>query len=304
MSNKKNKYRAYIKASFRAMRPYHIAKNFLLFIPLLVGHHYFNWTSLKNSFIGFFVFCLLASSAYLINDLVDLEKDKQHSKKQKRPFASGELPLCIGFILAPCLLLIALAISFYLPLNFLLSAIVYYLLTLLYSVFIKQKKWLDVALLAILYSLRVFSGMALVENGYSLWLIIFVLFLFFSLAILKRYAELYNAKLENKTSIVGRAYQLMDSRRLVFLGQTSMYLSILTFISYIHSKKVLLIYKSPFLLWLICPCLFIWLKRLWYFAQQGKIYDDPVVFTVTDKFSWFIVVLVAGISLFAAWVTV
>ena len=173
MLNKKNKCGAYIKASFSAMRPYHIAKNFLLFIPLLVGHHYFNWISLKNSFIGFLVFCLLASSAYVINDLVDLEKDKQHSKKQKRPFAAGELPLCVGFILAPFLFLVALVIALYLPWNFLLGAMAYYSLTLVYSFFIKQKKWLDVVLLAILYSLRVCSGMALVENGYSLWLIIF-----------------------------------------------------------------------------------------------------------------------------------
>ncbi len=304
MLNKKNKCGAYIKASFSAMRPYHIAKNFLLFIPLLVGHHYFNWISLKNSFIGFLVFCLLASSAYVINDLVDLEKDKQHSKKQKRPFAAGELPLCVGFILAPFLFLVALVIALYLPWNFLLGAMAYYSLTLVYSFFIKQKKWLDVVLLAILYSLRVCSGMALVENGYSLWLIIFVLFLFFSLALLKRYAELYNAQLENKASIIGRAYQLMDSRRLVFLGKTSAYLAILTFISYIHSKKVLLIYKSPLLLWLICPCLLIWLKRLWYFAQQGKICDDPVVFTVTDRFSWFTVALIAVVSLTAAWVSI
>ncbi|MES2998805.1 MAG: UbiA family prenyltransferase [Pseudomonadota bacterium] len=299
MNDKKNKKTSAVKACFRAIRPCHVAKNFLLFIPLLVGHHYFNLISLKNSLIGFLIFSLLASSAYLINDLIDLEKDKQHSEKQKRPFASGELPLSVGFLLAPCLLIIALGLSFYLPFTFLLGAVAYYALTLLYSFFIKQKKWLDIFLLTILYCLRVFSGMTLVENGYSLWLIIFVVFLFFSLALLKRYAELYHAKVENKTFILGRAYQLKDSAKLVFLGQASAYLSILTFIFYIHSKKVLLLYKSPLLLWLICPCLFIWLKRLWHFAQQGKIHDDPVVFTVMDSSSWVIVVIIAAIGLLA-----
>lgn len=288
-----------IKACFRALRPYHGSKNLLLFIPLLVGHHYFDPISLKNSFIGFLVFCLLASSAYLINDLVDLEKDRQHSKKKKRPFAAGELSLVVGFILAPCLLTLALAISLYLPLNFFLAAIAYYSLTLLYSFFIKKKKWLDILLLAILYSLRVFSGMTLVENGYSLWLIIFVLFFFFSLALLKRYAELYDVKLENKETIIGREYRLVDSARLVFLGHTSAYVAMLIFIFYIHSNKVLILYKNPLLLWLICPCLFIWLKRLWYFAQLGKIHDDPVIFTVMDRFSWVIVGLIVVISLFA-----
>jgi 4-hydroxybenzoate polyprenyltransferase len=297
--NKKNKKLSSVKACFRALRPYHIAKNFLLFIPLLVGHHYFDPVSLKNSFIGFLVFCLLASSAYLINDLVDLEQDRQHSKKQKRPFAAGELPPVIGFMLAPCLLMFALGISFYLPLNFFLGAITYYSLTLLYSFCIKKKKWLDILLLAVLYSLRVFSGMTLVENGYSVWLIVFVLLLFSSLALLKRYAELYDAKLENKAVIVGRAYGLKDSAKLVFWGHAAAYLAIVTFIFYIHSNKVLFLYKSPLLLWLICPCLFIWLRRLWRFAQQGKIHDDPVVFTVMDRFSWVIAALIAAISLFA-----
>jgi 4-hydroxybenzoate polyprenyltransferase len=298
---KKNKKESVLGVFLRAIRPYHMAKNFLLFVPLLVGHHYFNADSLKKSFIGFLVFCLFASSAYLINDLVDIEKDKQHSRKQKRPFAAGELPLYIGFIFAPCFFIMGLGLSFYLPLNFLLSAVAYYSLTLLYSFFIKQKKWFDVAVLVLLYSLRVFSGMALVENGYSLWLIIFIVFLFFSLALLKRYAELYNAQLENKVAIIGRAYTLTDSKKLIFWGKTSAYFAIVTFIFYIQSNKVLLLYKSPLLLWLICPCLFIWLQRNWYFAQQGKMQDDPVVFTVTDKFSWLIVVLIAVISLFAAW---
>jgi 4-hydroxybenzoate polyprenyltransferase len=281
------------------MRPHHIVKNFLLFIPLLVGHHYYNLVSIKNSLIGFLVFCLLASSAYLINDLVDLEKDRQDSHKQKRPFASGALPLSIGFVLAPSLFIVALGVSFYLPLNFLCSALAYYLLTLLYSFLVKQAKWIDVVLLAGLYSLRVFAGMTLVENGFSLWLIIFVSFLFFSLALLKRHAELYNAKLANKTFIEGRAYQLKDSAKLIFLGKSSAYLAILTFIFYIHSQKVLLLYKNPLLLWLICPCLFIWLERLWNFAQRGNIHDDPVVFAVMDRASWVIAIIIASIGLLA-----
>jgi 4-hydroxybenzoate polyprenyltransferase len=284
------------------MRPFHIVKNFLIFIPLIVGHHYFALISVRNSLIGFLVFCLFASSAYVVNDLIDLEKDRKDTRKQKRPFATGELPFYVGFILAPSLVLIALLISLYLPLAFVLAAITYYFLTLCYSFFLKKKKWLDIILLAILYALRVVSGMMLIENGYSLWLIVFSLFLFFSLALLKRFTELYTAKLENRTFIVGRSYTLDDSKALVFLGQATSYLAILTFMFYIQSNKVFLIYKSPELLWLICPCLFVWLSRYWQLARQGKIYDDPVVFTVTDKFSWFIVSLMVGISLIAAWV--
>jgi 4-hydroxybenzoate polyprenyltransferase len=293
--NKKNK----IKACFKAIRPYHAIKNILLFIPLFVGHQYFNIIAIENSFLGFFVFCLLASSAYLINDLVDLENDQQHIKKQKRPFASGELSAKTGYILAPLLALIALSLTILLPLNFLIIAIAYYCLTLLYTFFIKQIKWLDAILLAFLYSMRVFAGMTLIKNGFSFWLIFFALCLFFSLALLKRYAELTVIQTEKKFSILGRAYQIKDKIKLASLGYMSGCLSVLVFIFYIYSAKAQLFYKSPLLLWLICPCLFIWLNHMWQFAQEGKIHDDPVIFTIKNSFSWIFLLLIVIFSVLA-----
>ncbi len=297
MLNKKNKI--IIKACFKAGRPYHAVKNFLLFIPLFVGHQYFNAIAIRNAFLGFVVFCLLASSAYLINDLVDLEKDKLHVKKKKRPFASGELTKKVGYILAPILTFFGLSISICLPFNFLIIAIIYYGLTLIYSFFIKQIKWLDSILLAILYSMRIFAGMTLIKNGFSFWLIFFILCLFFSLALLKRYAELTLMQAENKFSILGRAYHFNDRGHLTLLGYLSGYISILIFIFYIYSAKAQIFYKSPLLLWPICPCLFIWLNRMWYFAQKGKIQDDPVMFTIRDPFSWFFLILIVIVAILA-----
>jgi 4-hydroxybenzoate polyprenyltransferase len=297
--NKKNK----IKACFKAIRPYHAIKNILLFIPLFVGHQYFNAIAIKNVFLGFVIFCLLASSAYLINDLVDLEKDKLHIKKQKRPFASGALSCKVGYILAPLLIFFALILAIFLPLNFLIIAIGYYSLTILYSFCIKQIKWLDAVLLAILYSMRVFAGMTLIQNGFSFWLIFFVLCLFFSLALLKRYAELTVIQTENKFSILGRAYQLKDKSNLTLLGRMSGYLSVLIFIFYIYSAKAHTIYDSPLLLWLISPCLLIWLNHIWHLAQEGKIDDDPVVFTVRNSFSWIFFALIVTIAMLATRIT-
>lgn len=297
MLNKKNKIK--MKACFKAIRPCHAIKNSLLFIPLFVGHQYFNIIAIKNSFLGFFIFCLLASSAYLINDLVDCENDKQHVKKQNRPFASGELSAKTGYIFAPLLTSIALSLTILLPLNFLIVAIGYYCLTLLYTFFIKQIKWLDAILLAFLYSMRVFAGMTLIENGFSFWLIFFVLCLFFSLALLKRYAELTVIQTENKFSILGRAYQIKDKIKLVLLGYMSGYLSVLVFIFYIYSAKAQLFYRTPLLLWLICPSLVIWLNHMWQFAQEGKIHDDPVIFTVKDSFSWIFLLLIIIFSVLA-----
>lgn len=297
MLNKKIKIK--IKACFKAVRPYHAIKNILLFIPIFVGHQYFNTSAIKNGFLGFFIFCLLASSAYLINDLVDLENDKQHLKKQKRPFASGQLSPKIGYILAPLLATVALSLAILLPLNFLIIAIAYYCLTLLYTFFIKQIKWLDAILLAFLYSIRVFAGMTLIENGFSFWLIFFVLSLFFSLALLKRYAELTTLQTRNKLSILGRAYKIKDKIKLALLGYISGYISVLVFIFYIYSAKAHLFYRTPLLLWLVCPCLFIWLNHMWQFAQEGKIDDDPVIFTIKNKCSWAFLALIVIISVLA-----
>jgi 4-hydroxybenzoate polyprenyltransferase len=298
--DKKNKIK--IKACIKAIRPYHIVKNMLLFIPLFVGHQYFNTLAITHIFLGFIIFCLLASSTYLINDLADLETDKQHINKRKRPFASGELSPKIGYLLAPLLTIFALSLAFLLPLSFLIVAISYYILSILYSFFVKQIKWLDVILLTVLYSIRIFAGMTLVENGFSLWLIFFVLFLFFSLALLKRYAELQSVQTENKMSILGRAYQLKDKTKLGLLGHISGYLSILVFIFYIYSAKAQFFYKTPLLLWLICPCLFIWLNHIWQLAQEGEILDDPVVFIVMNSFSRIFLMLIVVITLLATWI--
>lgn len=297
MLNKKNKIK--IKACFKAIRPYHAIKNSLLFVPIFVGHQYFNSIALKNSFLGFLIFCLLASSAYVINDLHDLENDKRHNKKQTRPFASGKLSCRTGYLLAPFLAIIALGLTLLLPLHFLIIAITYYCLTLAYTFFIKQIKWLDAMLLAFLYAMRIFSGMTLIENGFSFWLIFFVLSLFFSLALLKRYAELTTMQVTNKLSILGRAYTIKDKAKLALLGYMSSYLSILIFISYIYSAKAQLFYRTPLLLWLICPCLFIWLNHMWKFAQEGKINDDPVLFTIKNRYSWIFLLLIIIFSVLA-----
>lgn len=285
-----------LKACIKAIRPYHATKNILLFVPIFVGHQYFNISALKNCFLGFLVFCLLASSAYVINDLHDLEIDKNHCKKQKRPFASGKLSNRTGFLLAPLLILTASIFTISLPLNFLIVAITYYCLTLFYTFFIKQIKWLDVILLAFLYSMRVFAGMTLIENGFSFWLIFFVISLFLSLALLKRYAELATLQTKNKLAITGRAYIAKDKSKIAFLGHMSGYLSVLLFTFYIYSEKAQFFYKTPLLLWLISPCLFIWLNHMWQFAKEGKINDDPVIFTVKNKSSWIFLLLIIVFS--------
>lgn len=297
MLNKKNKGK--LKAYIKAIRPYHAIKNILLLVPIFVGHQYFNITALKNCLLGFLVFCLFASSAYIVNDLHDLENDKKHSRKQKRPFASGKLSHKTGYLFALLLLLIAPVFTISLPSSFLIVAITYYCLTLSYTFFIKQIKWLDVILLAFLYSIRVFAGMTLIENGFSFWLIFFVLFLFFSLALLKRYAELRAIQIKNELFILGRAYTVKDKTKIASLGYISGYLSVLIFTFYIYSEKAQLFYKTPLLLWLISPCLFIWLNHMWQFAKEGKINDDPVVFTVKNKSSWIFLLLIIVFSLLA-----
>lgn len=277
-------------AVLEVIRPQHWVKNLLVMLPLLVGNHYHSMEALRKNGLGFIVFCLLAASAYVINDWIDKEDDKQHPHKNKRPFAAGRLSRQAAYLLAPFFFFLAFAAMCFLPIAFCVVSITYFLTTFYYSLHLKKKKWLDVFILTFLYLLRIVAGMTLVESGYSFWLLFLAFFLFISLALVKRYAELCRVKMMGTLTILGRAYCWQDSNKVFVFGHLSAYAAVLTFVFYIFSQKVALFYLHPFLLLPVAPLLLVWVGRLWYLAAQGKIKDDPVSFTVQDPFSWLIAV--------------
>lgn len=273
-----------LKYIFKAMRVHQWLKNLLLFAPLVAAHQINNvdlWTSV---FIGFISFSLCASAIYLINDLTDLSNDRSHPRKKERPFASGKLPFYYGFALTPLLLLssFAIAISFS-NIEFIIWLCVYLFLTTLYTFILKPIIFLDVIVLAMLFTIRIIAGSSTILLPLSPWILAFSIFLFVSLAIIKRYAELEIQIIQNKTKIKGRGYYTSDASLIQAIGLASGFCSILVFVLYLNSPEVMTLYSTPQVIWLCIPILIYWQSWMWLSAHRGNMHDDPVIFAIKDK---------------------
>jgi 4-hydroxybenzoate polyprenyltransferase/phosphoserine phosphatase len=277
-----------------ALRMHQWAKNVLLFLPMIAGHR-FDLPTMSATLLGFLSFCLAASSAYVINDLLDLPNDRDHPRKSRRPFAAGTVPITHGVILAVLLLGGAFALSSLLPLRFGGILLVYVTCTLGYSLLLKRKVLIDVIVLGLLYTLRVFGGLAAVNAHQTQWLLMFSLFLFMSLAIVKRCSELVANRAAGKLGAPGRAYQVEDLSVLLPFGAATGCGSVFVVALYMSSPEMLALYSHPDRLWLIYPLLLYWISRVLIMANRGELHDDPVVFALSDRMSWIIGSLVAAV---------
>lgn len=288
-----------LKVWIKALRLHQWVKNLLLFLPLLAAHRLFELSSVIQALAGFACFGLCASSVYILNDMLDLNADRLHPRKRHRPFASGVLPLQAGFVLAPLLTIASFCGAILVNPRFALILLSYYVLTFAYSLKLKRVVMLDVVVLAALYTVRIVAGTAAIEASPLFWLLAFSMFIFLSLAILKRYAELLTMRLENKASASGRGYAVEDLALLQSLGGASGYLSVLVLALYINSTASDVLYRHPTVLWMVCPLLLYWISRAWMVAHRGVMHDDPVVFAVTDRVSQAVFVLAAIIAFVA-----
>lgn len=277
--------RADLKNFWRAMRPHQWLKNGLVFLPLILAHQVDQLDLVLQACIGFVSFSLCASSVYFLNDMLDLNNDRQHISKRFRPFASGELSLAYGFIGAPLLLLMAFASSLLLPAEFLLVLFLYWLLTTFYSIALKRLLLIDVLTLATLYTARIVAGAAAISVLTTFWLLAFSVFLFAGLAMVKRFTEVSNLLTTDRTMVDGRAYGTGDLKLLSFVGVGSSLIAVAVFAFYINAPDITRLYSSPGLLWLICPLLLLLLGRIWFFAHKGKLDEDPLLFAITDRLS-------------------
>jgi 4-hydroxybenzoate polyprenyltransferase/phosphoserine phosphatase len=274
-----------LKALSRALRPHQWAKNILIFVPLLTAHRLGDPAAVMNAILGVLAFCLCASSVYVVNDLMDLEADRAHPRKCMRPFAAGTLPLLAGFTMAPILLGAALLIALFLPANFLIALGTYYAATLAYSFALKGLLLVDAVVLAGLYTLRIVAGAAVIDVDLSFWLLLFSVFIFLSLAFVKRYTELDALRRQQGLRAAGRGYEVQDLPVLQSLGTAAGYLSILVLALYINSPDVEALYHRPSALWILCVLVLFWISRVWMKAQRGAMPDDPVVFALKDPVS-------------------
>jgi 4-hydroxybenzoate polyprenyltransferase len=283
-----------LRAVVRALRPHQWAKNVLIIMPLLAAHRVGETSVLLSGLLAVAAFCLCASSVYVLNDLLDLESDRAHARKSKRPFAAGDLSVLTGLILAPSLLAAAFLIAVFLPVSFQLALVTYYALTVAYSFLLKRIVLVDTVSLAALYTLRIIAGGMATGVALSPWMLLFSVFLFLSLAFVKRFAELEALRRQQRLRAAGRDYDIHDLPVLQSLGSASGYLSVLVLALYINSPEVNALYRRPTAIWTLCVLLLYWISRVWMKAQRGEMHDDPVVFALKDRLSLVVGLLAAA----------
>ncbi len=290
-------------ALLKAMRPHQWLKNLLVFIPLMAAHQYIYVSSIMQALLAFFIFSLTASSIYLLNDLVDVSDDRQHARKRTRPFACGDLGLLYGWVAWPALLILAFMLAgplLFLSNSFIAIMGIYFVLTVAYSLRLKQVPIVDVLTLAILYTLRVIAGAAAIAVPLSFWLLLFSMFIFLSLAFIKRYSELRAARDAGKAGLIrGRGYDPQDLEIVSSLGGSSGYAAVLVLALYIQDTQTVKLYATPTIMWLACPLLLFWISRAWLIAHRGRMHDDPIVFALKDRLSWIIVALLGAVFVLA-----
>lgn len=276
------------RAMLKAIRLHQWMKNLLVFVPLITAHQYTDIPRDILAMMAFVVFSLTASSVYLLNDLVDIQDDRHHTRKRNRPFASGALNLATGWLAWPVLMLIAVVLStLYMPVLFSISLGIYFVLTLAYSLHLKQLAVVDVLTLATLYTLRIIAGAAAIDVAISFWLLLFSMFIFLSLALIKRYSELKVARDAGKTGALrGRGYEPDDLELVSSLGGSAGFIAVLVLALYIQDGQAAHLYATPQIIWLACPVMLFWISRAWLIAHRGRMHDDPIVFALKDKASW------------------
>lgn len=293
-----NERNASWRSMLNALRPHQWAKNLLILLPPLLAHDH-SLRLLGSALLAFVCFCATASGAYLVNDLLDIEADRRSSKKRLRPFAAGDLAPSRGLIAIVVLLAAGFAGAQVLPAAFSLWLLVYLASTLAYSFYLKRIALVDVVVLSGLYTLRLIAGGAATNTPISHWLAGFAIFLFLSLAIVKRFAELENLRVGGMQLKNGRGYLMTDIEQIRSFGTASAFAATVVFANYISSPDVIALYHHSRRLWLIVPCLVLWLCRVWLLASRGELDEDPVAFALTDAASLVIGVAVVLIVLFA-----
>jgi 4-hydroxybenzoate polyprenyltransferase len=283
------------RALLRAMRPHQWSKNVLVLAPVMAAHAAMRPDALIPAVIALVAFCLVASGTYLANDLMDLESDRHHARKRNRPLASGDLPLAWGFVAAWTLLAAGLGLSYGLGLRVAAAMAAYSLVTLLYSLRLKQVVALDVVVLAILYTFRILVGVFATGVELSHWFLAFSMFLFTSLAFVKRASELRSATVGSTDTLPGRGYSTEDLYTVLALGGASAVTAVLVLALYATGQDVTRLYHHPERTLLLCPLLLYWLSRIWFLTMRGHMHDDPIVFALRDRVSWLAGVVAAAV---------
>jgi 4-hydroxybenzoate polyprenyltransferase len=242
---------------------------------------------------AFFSFSFAASSIYLINDLIDLEADRKHQRKKYRPLAAGTLPIQWAIIIIPILLACSFLLANQINSNFTSTLIIYLIITTAYSLFLKPIAMLDVITLTSLYTLRIIAGAIAINVPLSYWLLAFSMFIFLSLALIKRFSELKNLIQQGETTSISRGYHVDDLPAISLFGISSGYISVLVLVFYTHDLHAGTLYSHPDWLWFVAVAVLYWISYMWLLAFRGKMNEDPVLFAIQDRTSYIVSLFVA-----------
>lgn len=284
----------------KTLRVHQWLKNLLLFVPLLAAHQTGNISSLSRLILAFVSFSLCASTVYITNDLLDLESDRKHPQNRHRPFASAAVPIKVGVVLVPLFAIASLAAGVMVGTAFKVWLSAYFLLACAYSLWLKRLALIDCLTLAALYTLRLIAGAVAVAITLSFWLLAFSVFIFLSLAFVKRYAELRVQAGAGNSHAYGRGYVVTDAPLLQTLGITAGFAAVIVLALYLHSEAVVILYAQPQLIWFAVPLMLFWVSWVWLKAHRGEMHDDPTIFAINDKSSLAVLALIAITFLLAA----
>jgi 4-hydroxybenzoate polyprenyltransferase len=272
-----------LKALIKAIRPQQWAKNVLVFLPMLVGQGWFDAEAWRNAVIAFFALSCAASSVYLVNDASDIDADRRHHRKRRRPFASGALSPIFGLFFS--VFLVAAALSLGALAGIVPYVLLYLAASTLYTFWLKRVALVDVFLLASLYTIRILLGGFATGYVASDWLMAFSCFFFLSLALAKRAVEVDTLAAKGGGELSRRGYLSRDGAILKTMGMAAGFASALVLALYLQDKDVAAHYREPFLLWGLPAAIVFWLCRVWLMADRGEMHDDPLIFAFRDRTS-------------------
>ena len=288
----------------KALRVHQWLKNLLLFVPLLTAINLSSFSRLWHVMVAFIAFSLAASSTYIFNDLLDIENDRAHPRKCNRPFASGKLSILTGVVMSVALMVVAVMLAFSLSQGFFFMLLLYVAMTVFYTLVLKEIVLIDVLMLSLLYTLRILAGSVATPVTTSFWLMAFSVFIFFSLALVKRCAELVTMDEKGKMGTYGRDYWVEDLRVLWPLGIGSALAAVVMFGLFISAPETKIGYATPDMLWLVAIALIYWQARLWVMTSRGQMHDDPVIFAITDRGSQIIVFIMIVMTIMARFIPI
>jgi len=289
------------KTLAEAIRMRQWVKNLLVFVPIITAHRLEDPDVLAAGALAFAAVSLCASGVYLLNDLLDLDSDRKHPKKQRRPIASGSLPIPYAAVLSLLLMAAGFAISLSLPVDATKLIAIYLVATTVYSLSLKRRVLLDVFTLSFLYTLRVLLGGAATGLLLSPWFLAFSVFTFLSLAFSKRASELVRLKRSEAIEAHGRAYFSWDHLAVQTCGITSAYMAAIVLALYLQSDTVRRFYTSPAWLWLLIPVFLYWISRIWVLVNRGEMDEDPVLFATRDRVTYLTALLGAAVLVLATY---